>query len=68
MTVKKNICNFREIWYSPPLYKVAALTRPTDTRPFPYINICLTAIKAAFAGISVFNGIVVFHAFDGEMS
>ena len=35
------------------LSKVATLTQAINSQTFPYINICLTGIKAAFAGISV---------------
>ena len=47
--------------------KVATLTQAINSQTFPYTNFCLTA-KVAFAGISVFAGIVVFHAFDVQTS
>ena len=35
------------------LSKVATLTQVINSQIFPYINFCLTDVKAAFAGISV---------------
>ena len=48
------------------LSKVATLTQAINL--LPYMNFCLTAIEAAFAGISVFAGIVVFLAFNVQTS
>ena len=46
------------------LGKVATLTHAINCQTFPYMNFCLTAVKAAFSGISVFAGILVFLYFD----
>ena len=35
------------------LSKVATLTHAINSQTFPYMNFCLTAVKAEFAGISV---------------
>ena len=50
------------------LGKVATLTHAINSQTFPYMNFCLTTVKAAFSGISVFAGILVFLDFNVQTS